>query len=244
MRQIPGALFIITCILLLVLGIWTIEDIRLEVRAKKEYSKIAEQAVGFEGEGEIVSVSVDAPNHPRKPMTIIDHSGLKNENPDYDCWIYVPGTDINYPVCAGLDNSYYLNHTFKGEKNMNGCIFRDCNTPLGEKLAFIYGHNMRSGSMFGRLNKFAEDGIDYFYLTTPEKTYKCEIFSTHKTEDDSETFMYVNGKADYEKYINREISLSDKNYGVGVSAADRTVVLSTCHGFGTGKRRYVVLAKY
>ena len=39
----------------------------------------------------------------------IDWEGLKEINSDIVGWIYLPDTNINYPVVKGSDNTYNLN---------------------------------------------------------------------------------------------------------------------------------------
>lgn len=41
---------------------------------------------------------------------------LQKENPDVVGWIEIEGTNINYPVLQGTDNSYYMTHNYKKEE--------------------------------------------------------------------------------------------------------------------------------
>ena len=41
---------------------------------------------------------------------------LQKENSDIVAWIEIEGTNINYPVLQGADNSYYMTHNYKKEK--------------------------------------------------------------------------------------------------------------------------------
>lgn len=52
-----------------------------------------------------------------------DFEGLQRVNPDIVGWIYLPGTQIDEPVCRGTDNHFYLTHTAGKAENPLGAIF-------------------------------------------------------------------------------------------------------------------------
>lgn len=90
-------------------------------------------------------------------LPLPDESRLSQINPDYSGWIFIPGTSVNYPVVYPKDNSEYLNKTFEGEKNSCGCLFFEASCPpFSSENTVIYGHNMKSGEMFGSLKKYRE----------------------------------------------------------------------------------------
>ena len=64
---------------------------------------------------------------------------------------------------AQKDNTFFLNHDALGKRNSNGAIFLDEDVRLITRpyTLFLYGHNMKSGNMFGRLKKYKEN--TYFY---------------------------------------------------------------------------------
>lgn len=63
--------------------------------------------------------------------------------------------DLDEPV-AHKDNSYFLNHDATGKRNINGSIFMDEHTSLLTRpyTILLYGHNMKTGAMFGNLRKY------------------------------------------------------------------------------------------
>ena len=61
------------------------------------------------------------------------------------------------------DNTYFLNHDATGNRNSNGAIFLDEATGIITRpyTLILYGHNMKSGNMFGRLKRYKENAY-YF----------------------------------------------------------------------------------
>jgi len=93
-----------------------------------------------------------APEEPEDPL-----AQLRAQNPDIVGWITVPYTNIDYPIVQARDNDYYLRRDLNGEYATPGTIFMDCRcAPDGADYSILYGHNMKSGSMFGTLKRFGE----------------------------------------------------------------------------------------
>ena len=59
-------------------------------------------------------------------------------------------------IVKGTDNEGYLHTTFEGNNSKSGCLFMDYrdNEDFSLFNTFIYGHNMKNGSMFGKLKKY------------------------------------------------------------------------------------------
>ena len=76
---------------------------------------------------------------------------------DYD-WITISNTAIDYPLVQSEDNEYYLTHDYLGNYDIAGSIYYDAtDDPYNGLLTIIYGHSMRSGSMFNNLHYFPKD---------------------------------------------------------------------------------------
>ena len=65
--------------------------------------------------------------------------------------------NLDEPV-AMKDNEFFLDHDAKGNRNYNGSIFMDEDTNLMTRpyTIFLYGHNMKTGAMFGNLKKYED----------------------------------------------------------------------------------------
>ncbi|HJB28187.1 MAG TPA: class B sortase, partial [Candidatus Blautia faecavium] len=120
---------------------------------------VTERAAGTEKKPEIKevqetgAVALDAPIE-------IDFESLQEINNDIVGWLYVDAIpSISYPVVQGEDNEYYLHRTFEKADNFAGTVFIDCknNKDLSSCNTIVYGHNMKNGTMFGKLKQFKEE---------------------------------------------------------------------------------------
>ncbi len=184
------------------------------------------------------------------PPLSIAHTSLAEKNKDYFCWLYIAPTGVSYPVVKGEDNEYYLHHTFDGDNNVNGCIYMDCQAwpDMMDYNVYIYGHNMRNGSMFGSLKHILNDpqiALDdpYFYLFQKDQIRKYHMYSIHVTAPRSDTFHNPATLDEYRDFIKLVKDESIVDLGVDVTTDDRTVTLSTCSGAGAGKKRLVIHGK-
>jgi sortase B len=176
----------------------------------------------------------------------VDFEGLQAENPDICAWIYIPGTDINYPILQGEDNSYYLSHDAYGDASSDGAIFIDSGNDreFTDFDTIVYGHNMYSGTMFKTLHQFEnEDFWDYnrnVYILMPGKVNIYKVFAAYRTND-----KHILTYNDFSNIDVRKAYLQnmfDKKFDTGIVKDDVDVdeksnilTLSTCCGM-TGKR--------
>lgn len=222
-------------------------------KGKNEYKEIAEYVkpvsneVEVPEEEEVVLTYEEEMAKFEIPMLDIDYEGLESINEDFVGWIYIPQLDINYPIVQGEDDSFYLHHTFEGQKNSSGCIFATAGSAkdFSSYNTFLYGHNMKNGTMFGSLKRLVkEEGlyeqIPCFYIYSKDCSYKYRIYSYYIAKPVSNTFAITDTKELYQMYIDNEISRSLVDYGVSVTPDTPSVTLSTCYGFGSGKKRLVV----
>ncbi len=82
---------------------------------------------------------------------------LKEDNGDLVGWVRIEGTVIDYPVMQTVnDPDYYLHRGFDREYSTYGMIYMDATCDLkGECPNYVlYGHHMRNGSMFARLDDY------------------------------------------------------------------------------------------
>lgn len=84
---------------------------------------------------------------------------LKKENEDTKGWITIEGTKVNYPIVLNEDPMFYHRRNFKKEHDINGSIYLDARTPMdnNSNLLILYGHNMKTGAMFGEIENYKEE---------------------------------------------------------------------------------------
>ena len=93
-----------------------------------------------------------------KPQGKEDAAVLRELSEDAVAWLTVDGTNIDYPVMQGENNSEYLNKDPQGEFSLSGSIFLDSRNEkmFSDPYSLVYGHHMEYGAMFGSLDGYAD----------------------------------------------------------------------------------------
>lgn len=176
----------------------------------------------------------------------IDFQNLKAINEDIVGWLYYEPLELSYPIVRGNDNEYYTLYTFEQEKNSSGAIFMDFlnRTDFSDYNTIVYGHNMRNGTMFGSLKQLLNDSSiieenPYFYIFTEDQAYMYEIASVYVTDSSSHTYDLITNEDDQTEFINYILSVSTWLWDKEITAKDKILTLSTCHGLHTNNRTVV-----
>ena len=178
----------------------------------------------------------------------VDWDALRAINSDVVGWIYMPGTDINYPIAwREGDDDYYLTHNFNGVQSAEfgaeygSIMLSGVNaSDYSDTVNIIYGHNMANGSMFGRLSKMWRDADDWnshrlVYLLTPQGNYLLQTYSVVHVPGSSTDIIIPNfgSEADRAKYMQDKIDRSIVEADPAASPAEemeKTFALVTCDG--------------
>lgn len=169
---------------------------------------------------------------------------LRAVNPDYAGWLYIPGTDIDYPVVMAESPDYYLTHTFEGRKNSSGCLFMDPETDgLGSGNVIIFGHNRKDGSMFGGLKRYQEREFGETHREImiccagrwqTGRMFSCGIFK----QGDQTPYQYrFSSREEREDYLAKMKSKSLYCFTDGPGESEQIVTLSSC----LGKSQWVIV---
>lgn len=164
---------------------------------------------------------------------------LRQENRDIAGWITI-GSMLDEPVVQ-RDNEYYMDHDAAGHPNANGAIFLDALVSLETRphALILYGHNMRTGAMFGCLRNFESST---FYQNYPFITFdslyeegRYVVFSVCRVsvEEDVRNSLdfYALDSQDAGKRLRAVETLKEQSIHtctVDVQAQDQLLVLVTC----------------
>lgn len=225
-------------------------------RAEEEHQRLLDAAVAIAVEEEHLPAAVPETDEqgetveilpPQYPPLVIDMDLLKKMNSDFRGWFYFPAVEVSYPVVQGEDNNYYLKHSFEDEKSNSGSIFMDCGASAdwSDRNTFVFGHNMRDGSMFGTFKKLVDDPslLDEnprFYIYTEDTVYTYEIFSYYMTKSDSNRYMVFSSDENYDRYTGWAVENSSFAFDVDLSERPNIVSLSTCYGSAGTSRRVLI----
>jgi len=166
--------------------------------------------------------------------------------PDAVGWIYIDGTNIDYPVVQGRDNLEYANKDIYGKSSLTGAIYLASENDPGFVDAYnvIYGHHMDNGAMFGDIDKFRDqaffDSHRVGVVQTPTGNWDLHVYACVQT-DAYESLIYQIGS-----YNNEEIVAYVKEHAVNieedldVASFSKLIMLSTCEDAETNGRLILV----
>lgn len=160
-----------------------------------------------------------------RPAAERNIQALITENADCIGWLSIDGTNISYPVMhTPSDPQKYLRRNFYGKYSQSGVPFLDGRCDLQSTNLIIYGHNMKNGTMFSDLKRYA--GRDFL---NAHRTVKFETADGVQTFTVTEVLKTNTSDAWYDR-----ITAEDGN---------RCLVLSTCYGSGKDGRLLIIAAE-
>ena len=190
------------------------------------------------------------------PDILPEYSLVQQKNQRLIGWLKIDDTIVDYPVMQTVNNEYYLDHNFNQEEDRNGCIFMDyqCDVIRGCDNIILYGHHMKSGKMFGTLNKYSKESyyeehpVIQFDTIYEKGTYQVMyVFRSKVYSEEDVTFKYYQfinaaSEKEFNSAMNEMAALSLYDTGVTASYGDQLLTLSTCD-YQENKGRFVVVAK-
>lgn len=190
------------------------------------------------------------------PQVLFKYEDLFNQNKSLIGWVEIADTVIDYPVMQTVNNEYYLDHNFNQEYDKNGSIFLDaaCSIYPRSMNLIIYGHHMKSGSMFGSLQNYQSESyyedhkIIEFDTIYEEGTYEVmfvfrdRVYSQEDVNFKYYEFIDANSEQEFYSYMDEMAAASYYDTGVVAQYGDQLLTLSTCD-YQQDNGRFVVVAR-
>ena len=224
-------------------------SIRDNVHSRQEYDEAVQIAFAQSYEETVSEAESELPHDPViAELLAIDFDALRKENEDVIGWIYIPDSEIKYPLLQGSDNAFYLSHTWKKSVNPSGAIFMDCQNraDFEQFNTIIYGHNQMYGDMFASLHDYrkAEYAAEhpYVYIANDEAVFRYDVFVARFVAINSIVYgLNIQKSQHKEEFLSflqdAYVKTEDKP-----TIDDSFITLSTCTGGDSGRRMVVVAA--
>ena len=238
---IPGVFFAILSIISAIIAIYIYTD---DGKIFKEPDLESSQSVsvGSEISGDYVSP--------------IDFNGVEQTNSELYAWLSIDGTDISHPVAQSKTNdNYYLKRAPDKKYSINGTLFTQKtynNLDFNDPVTVIYGHDMKSGAMFGKLQELFSDEQSFEKLKNslvvylPDRELHYEVFAAVPYSE--RHILHYYDKFETPETVDEFIDeiYSVRAFGanfttdIKIKNTDKLLVLSTCLKGDISKRFLVV----
>ena len=184
------------------------------------------------------------PEYTKKELTAQVRQ-LSNEHSDSVAWLYIPDTNIDYPIMQSGDNDYYAHRATDGSYLYAGSLFMDyrCSSDFSDFNSVIYGHNMGNGTMFADIPNYENEEFfmnhSFGWLTTDDNLRLIDFFAVARTVDTSGLYL---ADPTFEKWDLQLRNCASIYKEIGISADDHLITLSTCTS-AEGNSRTVLIGK-
>lgn len=180
---------------------------------------------------------------------------LYAQNSDLIGWIKMADS-VDYPVLY-RDNSFYMDHDFYGQYSQAGSIFLDARNGMymDDSAMLIYGHNMRSGEMFGDLDAYRETkylckypiiSLQSAWESEPRQYVLISLFDASMNKSDPSYIRIVRTafETDAEKqaFIDEMRARSIYKIPLEADAGDQLLTLVTC-SYSHDNGRFLLFAR-
>lgn len=174
-------------------------------------------------------------------------NNLKKSYPQVQARLIIESLDMDYPIVQGQDNSFYLDHDYKGEYHPFGAVFTDArnSADFDNQNTILYGHNVKSGLVFHSLNNYRDKDFvsknPYIIVDTTSQRLTYRIFAVYVVDayDDYRSISYSDQEFEDLLTLIKNNNLVE---GQLPSIEDRILTLSTCSNFEVMDDRLVVHA--
>ena len=189
--------------------------------------------------------------------TVVDIAALQEENPDIFGWLYIPGTDIDFPVMQSeVADDYYESHNKFGMEDDEGALYIELATldSMCDFNTVIHGkcnEDMTDG-LFADLYLFTDpdffENNEYAYVYIDGNLLTYEIFAAYERDDTSlirtYDFTYISGCQQFldDLYGTRQMGMNLRDGWDDVTPYHFLITLTTGRGEHPLRQLVVVAA--
>ena len=226
----------------------TYQQAKNEYKELGKYIEVIPEGEEAPSDAEAEESTPEAPEEDEKeqyqyPNLQIDYDGLTATNSEFVGVIYIPVLNLTYPIAQSTGNDKYLHTTFEGTRNASGCIFLDCaaSKDFSDPNSFIFGHNMKNGTMFGSLKQFLQkeelcDEDPYIYIYQKDQVLVYRIFAYYTIPVRDDVYDDFSGDDGYDAYVadagKHSVYHSSQDEKIDWSSRPDLLTLSTCYATG------------
>ncbi len=228
--KLPVLLMLLALLIVIGCAVYVGSMFFQEQSAKASYGEVAELASGS-SKPQGGNASQSSP---------VDLESLRKINSDVYAWIRIPGTHVDYPIAQStVNDNYYLHRSIYKKYLFAGMIYtQSCNSlSFNDPVTVVYGHNMRSTTMFTTLHYFEDPDFfakhDTFYIYTTDRMLTYKIVSAYKYDSRHimNSFNFANPvelHSFQQHTLNPLSTMRNVRSGITLNADSKLVVLSTC----------------
>jgi len=180
-------------------------------------------------------------SYPYNPYRTIDarFAKLRRQNADIIGWLKID--EMLDEAVVQRDNDYYLDRDYRGYHNVNGAIFLEqtCDLSTRPYTYLIYGHNMKSGAMFGCLRNYENLTFcrinPFITFDTLYEEGRYVVFAVATVSLDASSWRFVDFTklhlsvvAYRQNALNALVQQSKYISRIGVLPQDQLLLLVTC----------------
>ena len=172
---------------------------------------------------------------------------LFEQNRDCIGWLCIPGTTLDYPVMHTPGSPLkYLRRDFFGNRSQSGVPFLDWRCTLTDDNLILYGHNMKSGTMFAGItayrNQNYRDSHPVIEFETEQGCVCYTIFAVIRLRKTDRWYSFLRAE-DEDSFCRAVTDIQSRalyDTGITPSPGQQMLTLSTCYGSHDDDRLVVI----
>lgn len=191
-----------------------------------------------------------------EPVMLSQFVELYAQNTDMFGWISIDDTVLNYPVMHTPDEpEKYLHTAFDGTYAISGVPFMGADCSIECSNYIIFGHNMKDGTMFRSIIKYADSAyweqhpVIHFNTLYEQGDYEvvAAFFSRVFYQDETSVFRFydcvdLTTRTVFDEFVENVQSSALYDTGTECKYGDSFITLITCT-YHTENGRFVVVAR-